>query len=72
MPKWVQEIIASVGIAASTIAVFAVAIALGVFAAIKIGEWNPWIAAAAAASVLVFIVLAVRLWWLRRRGRTDS
>jgi hypothetical protein len=66
MPQWLREILVSVGIAARTIAVFAVAVAFGVFVAIKIGEGNPWIAATAAGGALVFVVLPLRLWWLKR------
>jgi len=69
MPKWLREILVSVGVAARTITVFAVAVAFGVFVAIKIGEGNPWVAAAAAAGFLLFVVLPVRLWWLMRRSR---
>jgi hypothetical protein len=69
MPTWLREILVSVGVAARTITVFAVAVAFGVFVAIKIGEGNPWIAAVAAVGVLLFVVLPVRLWWLGSRGR---
>jgi hypothetical protein len=58
----------SVGVAARTITVFAAAVALGILVAIKIGEGTPWIAAAAAVGVLLFVVLPVRLWWLGSRG----
>ena len=44
LPTWLGEILISVGIAARTIAVFATAVAFGIFVAIKIGEGNPWIA----------------------------
>jgi hypothetical protein len=63
LPRWLREILVSVGVAARTITVFAAAVALGILVAIKIGEGNPWIAAAAAVSVLLFVVLPVRLWW---------
>jgi hypothetical protein len=69
MPTWLREILVSVGVAARTITVFAVAVAFGVFVAIKIGEGNPWIAAVAAVCVLLFVVLPMRLWWLGSRGR---
>jgi len=69
MPKWLREILVSVGVAARTITVFAVAIAFGVFVAFSIGKGNPWVAAATAAGALLFAVLPVRLWWLRRRSR---
>ena len=69
MSKWIREILASAGIALTAIAAFAVAIALGVFAATKIGEWNPWVAAAVAASALLLLVLSVALWWLRRKSQ---
>ena len=69
MPKWLREILVSVSVAARPIAVFAVAVAFGIFVAIKIGEGNPWIAAAAAFGVLLFVVLPVRLWWIMRRSR---
>ena len=55
------------GKAARTIAVFAAAVVLGILVAVKIGEGNPWIAAAAAGSVFLFVVLPVRLWWLGSR-----
>jgi hypothetical protein len=67
MPTWLREILASAGVAARTITVFAAAVAFGVFVAIKIGEGNLWVAAAAAAGALLFVVLPVRLWWLGRR-----
>jgi hypothetical protein len=63
LPIWVWEILASLGVAARIIIVFAVAVVFGVLIAIKIGNWNPWIAAAAACAVLLFVVLPVRLWW---------
>lgn len=69
MPKWIREILASAGIAVGTITVFAVAIAFGVFAATKIGDWNPWVAGAVAAGVLLVIGLSVAIWWLRIRSR---
>ncbi len=50
--------------AARPIAVFATAVAFGFFVAIQIGEGNPWIAAAVAIGILLFVVLPVRLWWL--------
>ena len=52
--------------AARPIAIFATAVAFGIFVAIKIGEGNPWIAAATAIGVLLFVVLPVRLWFLSR------
>jgi len=63
LPIWLWEIVASVGIAARIITVFGAAVVFGVLIAIKIGNWNPWIAAAAACAVLLFVVLPVRLWW---------
>ena len=63
LPIWVWEILASLGVAARIITVFGAAIVLGVLIATKIGNWNPWIAAAAACAVLLFVVLPVRLWW---------
>lgn len=63
VPTWLGEVLVSVAVAARTIAVFAVAVAFGILVAIKIGEGNPWIAAAAAAGLLLFVVLPVRLWW---------
>jgi hypothetical protein len=63
LPIWLWEILASVGVAARIITVFGVAIVLGFLIATKIGNWNPWIAAAAACAVLLFVVLPVRLWW---------
>jgi hypothetical protein len=60
---WLWEILASLGVAARIITVFGAAIVLGVLIATKIGNWNPWIAAAAACAVLLFVVLPVRLWW---------
>ena len=68
MPKWVREILVSVGVAARTIAVFAAAVAFGILVAIKFGGGNPWVAAGAAGGILLFVVLPVRLWWLRRRS----
>jgi hypothetical protein len=69
LPAGLREILVSVGIAARTMTVFAVAVAFGVLVAIKIGEGNPWIAAAAAVGVLLFVVLPVRLWWIGSRVR---
>lgn len=63
LPIWVWEILASLGVAARIIIVFAVAVVFGVLIVIKIGNWNSWIAAAAACAVLLFVVLPVRLWW---------
>jgi hypothetical protein len=63
LPMWLWEILASVGIAARIITVFGAAVVFGVLIAIKIGNWNPWIAAAAACAVLLFGFLPVRLWW---------
>jgi hypothetical protein len=60
---WLWEILASLGVAARIITVFGAAIVLGVLIATKIGNWNPWIAAAATCAVLLFVVLPVRLWW---------
>ena len=58
--------------AARPIAVFATVVAFGIFVAIKIGEGNPWIAAAAAIGVLLFVVLPVRLWWLLSCSRVTA
>jgi len=63
LPIWLWEILSSLAVAARILAVFGVAIVLGVLIATKIGNWNPWIAAAAACAVLLFVVLPVRLWW---------
>jgi hypothetical protein len=60
---WLWEILASLGVAARIITVFGAVIVLGVLIATKIGNWNPWIAAAATCAVLLFVVLPVRLWW---------
>jgi len=69
LPTWLREILVSIGVAARTITVFAAAVAFGILVAIKFGEGNPWIGAAAAVGVLLFVVLPVRLWWLMRRSR---
>ena len=69
LPTWLAEILISLGVAARTIAVFGAAVAFGIFVAIKISEGNPWIAAAAAIGVLLFVVLPVRLWWLMSSSR---
>jgi hypothetical protein len=69
LPNWLGEILISAGVAARTLAVFAAAIAFGILVALKIGEGSPWIAAAAAAGLLLFVVLPVRLWWLVSRSR---
>lgn len=50
---WLWEILASVGIAARIVTVFGAAAVFGVLIAIKIGNWNSWIAAAAACAVLL-------------------
>ena len=63
LPIWLWEILSSLGVAARILTVFGVAIVLGVLIATKIGNWNPWIAAAAACAVLLFVFLPVRLWW---------
>ena len=63
LPIWLWEILSSLAVAARILTVFGVAIVLGVLIATKIGNWNPWIAAAAACAVLLFVVLPVRLWW---------
>jgi hypothetical protein len=69
LPTWLEEILVSAGVAARTIAVFAAAVAFGMLVAIKIGEGSPWIAAAAAVGLLLFVVLPVRLWWLMSSSR---
>jgi len=69
LPNWLGEILISVGVAARTLAVFAAAIAFGILVAIKIGEGSPWVAAAAAGGLLLFVVLPVRLWWLVSTSR---
>jgi hypothetical protein len=69
MPTWLREILVSAAVAARTITVFAAAVVFGVFVASKFGEGNLWVAAAAAVGALLFVVLPVRLWWLRRRSR---
>lgn len=69
LPTWLGEILVSVTVAARTTAVFATAVAFGILVAIKIGEGNPWIAAAAAVGLLLFVVLPVRLWWSIRSSR---
>lgn len=63
LPTWLREILVSVTVAARTIAVFGAAVTFGILVATKIGEGNPWIAAAAALGLLLFVVLPVRLWW---------
>jgi hypothetical protein len=72
LPTWLREILASVGIAARAITVFAAAVAFGILVAVKIGEGNPWVAAAAAVSVLLFVVLPVRLWLSSRVPQPGS
>jgi len=69
LPTWLGEILISVGVAARTTAVFAAAVAFGILVAIKISEGSPWIAAAAAVGLLLFVVLPVRLWWLMSGSR---
>jgi hypothetical protein len=68
MPTWLREILLSLAVAARTITVFAVAVGFGIFVAITIGEGNLWVAAAASLGALLFVVLPVRLWWLRTRS----
>ena len=63
LPIWLWEILSSLAVAARILTVFGVAIVLGVLIATKICNWNPWIAAAAACAVLLFVALPVRLWW---------
>jgi len=70
LPIWLWEILSSLAVAARILTVFGVAIVLGVLIATKIGNWNPWIAAAAACAVLLFVVLPVRLWWSLPRMRS--
>ena len=70
LPIWLWEILSSLAVAARILTVFGVAIILGVLIATKIGNWNPWIAAAAACAVLLFVVLPVRLWWSLPRMRS--
>jgi hypothetical protein len=69
MPTWLREILVSAAVAARTITVFAAAVVFGVFVASKFREGNLWVAAAAAVGALLFVVLPVRLWWLRKRSR---
>lgn len=64
LPTWLREILVSAAVAGRTITVFAAAVAFGILVANKIGEGNPWIAAAAAVGVLLIVVLPMRLWWL--------
>ena len=65
LPTWLAEILVSAGVGA----VFATAVAFGILVAIKIGEGSPWIAAAVAVGLLLFVVLPVRLWWLINNSR---
>jgi hypothetical protein len=69
LPTWLGEILVSVTVAARTIVVFAAAVTFGILVATKIGEGNPWIAAAAALGLLLFVVLPVRLWWFTSGSR---
>jgi hypothetical protein len=69
MANWYREVLVSVSVAARVVAIFAVAVVLGVLVSLKLGNGNLWIATAAAAGLLLFIVLPIRLWWLRRRVR---
>jgi hypothetical protein len=64
LPTWLGELLVSAGVAARATAIFAAAVAFGIFVAVKIGEGSPWIAAAAAAGLLLFVVLPLRLWLL--------
>jgi hypothetical protein len=69
MANWYREVLVSLSVAARVVAIFAVAVVFGVLVSLKIGNGNLWIAATAAASLLLFVVLPIRLWWLRKRAR---
>jgi hypothetical protein len=66
LPDWARELLTILGLVARVTVVFAVAVLLGVFVAIKLGDGNSWLAAAVAAGFLLFVVLPVRLWRARR------
>jgi membrane protein DedA with SNARE-associated domain len=67
LPEWARELLTILGLVVRVTVVFAVAVVLGVLVAIKLGDGNPWLAAAVAAGFLLFVVLPVRLWRARRR-----
>jgi hypothetical protein len=70
MAKWLREIFVSLGVAAITLVVFAMAIGFGVVVAIKLTNGSFWVGAAAAFGFLILVVLPLRLLWVTGRQRT--
>jgi hypothetical protein len=69
MPKWLREILVSLGVAAITLLAFAVAISFGIVVAIKLANGSFWIGAAAALCFLMLVVLPLRLLWVIKKSR---
>jgi hypothetical protein len=67
MPRWLWEILVSLGVAARILGVFVFAIAFGIVVAIKIADGSLWVASAVAVGVLLVVVLPFRLWWVMRK-----
>jgi hypothetical protein len=68
MGSWFREIAVSLGFAAGVLAIGGMAIAFGVLISLKIDHGNEWIAAAAAAGLILFLILVARLWWTWKRS----
>jgi hypothetical protein len=69
MPKWLREILVSVGVAAITLVIFAVAIVFGVVVASQLADGSFWVGVAATLGFLILVVLPLRLLWVVRRSR---
>jgi hypothetical protein len=66
--KWLREILVNVGVAAITLAIFAVALVFGVVVA-QLADGNLWVCVAATLGFLILIVLPLRLLWVARTSR---
>lgn len=70
LPKGLRMSLARIGVVLFTIAIFAGAIAFGIFVAISYGDGHPGVAVATTLGVLLFVVLPLRLWWVLWRSRS--
>jgi hypothetical protein len=68
LPPWLGEALLSVGVAARATALFGAAVAFGFFVSFKFADGSVWIAAAAAAFLLLFVILPLRVWRLLARN----
>jgi hypothetical protein len=68
LPPWLGETLLSVGVAARATALFGAAVAFGLLIAFKFADGSVWLAAAAAAFLLLFVILPLRVWRLLARN----